>query len=329
MIPAFLRKILKRSQRIKTLFLLGHGLRMKYRLSKGINSVGPGDTAESFSTDKSVSYIEDVIGDYKKYLGIDAFHGSIAEIGPGPNAGVALLMLKDGSKKVDLIDRFYIQRDAQQQSEIYNALSKVHHLDNQGNADLWDDQKLNGIFWHTKESAEEFFKSASENQDSRYDFIVSRAVLEHLYQPLEMLKNSISCLNPGGQLAHKIDFKDHGLYSPELHELTFLTVSPQIWDTISRHTGNPNRVLINRYRTLLSNLQKSVLENFSILVTGLVGVGEITPHKKFEDIDSSLRAQAIDFVEKHRKSFSKEFAGMKSEDLAISGIFLIAQKKCT
>jgi hypothetical protein len=44
------------------------------------------------STAKSVGYIEEVFTDYKKYGNIEKFFGVAAEIGPGDNAGVALLM---------------------------------------------------------------------------------------------------------------------------------------------------------------------------------------------------------------------------------------------
>lgn len=322
-----IKRTLKRSKNIKIMVRIASGLKMKYRLSKGNFAVDTGNANGSYDTDESIHYIQGCLEDYKTYLGIEKIHGKVAEIGPGTNAGVALLMRKEGSERVDLIDRFFCRRDDQQQSQIYDALSKIHNLENHKTNGRWDDQKFNGVFWKVEEPAEIFFKKTYERHGPHYDYIVSRAVMEHLYNPLEVLEYCVSSLKPGGKIAHKIDFRDHGIFTPEQHELTFLTISSWLWRIISQHSGRPNRILVNQYRALLNNLKKSELDDYSILVTRLVGVGEIIPHQKFEDIDSSLKTKAMDFVEKHLKSFSTGFWGMKTEDLAVSGIFLTATKK--
>jgi hypothetical protein len=73
-------------------------------------------------------------------------------------------------------------------------------------------------------------------------------------------------------------------------------------------------------------MKNSGLIDYSILVTQLVSVGEITPHQIFEDIDMDKRRKAINFVEKHRQKFAREFRHVDSQDLAIAGIFLIVTK---
>jgi len=59
------------------------------------------------SLEESIRCIHEVFNDYKYYGGIDQFHGKIAEVGTGDSCGVGILMLKDGCRQVDLIDKYY------------------------------------------------------------------------------------------------------------------------------------------------------------------------------------------------------------------------------
>ena len=73
-----------------------------------------GATHSNNSKNESLAYIKEVFDDYKTYGGVENFKGTIAEIGPGDNFGVALSMLADGAGQVDLLDRFYSKRDPAQ-----------------------------------------------------------------------------------------------------------------------------------------------------------------------------------------------------------------------
>jgi SAM-dependent methyltransferase len=284
--------------------------------------------SQTDSTD-SVRYIEVAFTDYKQYGGVDRFHGVAAEIGPGDNAGVALLMRLDGCEHVDLVDRFLTRRNAEQQSKIYQALADRHAIKPFCSQDVWDDRKFSEINWQIGEASEVYFQNRAQNSGEVYDFIVSRAVLEHLYDPLAALDRMVSCLKPGGKLLHKIDFRDHGMFSLTHHELTFLEVSSPMYRLMVRNAGRPNRILIHCYRDLLEQMKSNgSIDNYSLLVTNLVNiVDEIAPHQLFADIDLEKRHQALSFVEAHRHKFAKEFEHVSSEDLAIAGCFLIVNKK--
>lgn len=296
------------------------------RLAIGNIETDSGSTHSELSEEKSISYIAEVFNDYKHYGDIERFHGVAAEIGPGDNAGVALLMRRDGCDRVDLIDRYHSCRNPEQQSRIYQALAQKYELDDFREKDSWDEQALAGIKWKIGQPAELYFQKCAAEQGQIYDFIVSRAVLEHLYNPLDALQNMAACLKPGGRMFHAIDFRDHGMFTPKYHELTFLEIPSFIYPWMVYNTGRPNRILVHRYRDVLESLKSKGLIDYSILVICLVSCGLLTSYQRFEDIDKGKQRQAIDFVEAHRKKFASEFSQVESTDLAISGIFLKVTK---
>jgi SAM-dependent methyltransferase len=297
------------------------------RLAMGNLETDSGATHSELSEEKSVSYIEEVFKDYKHYGGIERFQGIAAEIGPGDNAGVALLMRRDGCDRVDLIDRYHSYRNPGQQSRIYETLAQRYKLDDFREKDGWDERTLAGIQWKIGQPAELYFKKCAIEQGKIYDFIVSRAVLEHLYNPLDALHDMVDCLKPGGHMFHVIDFRDHGMFTPKHHELTFLEIPGFIYPLMVYNTGRPNRILLHRYRDALESMKRKGLIDYSILVICLVSYGFLASYQRFEDIDKVKQRQAVDFVEAHRKKFASEFSHVDSTELAISGIFLKVTKK--
>ncbi|MBD1945814.1 methyltransferase domain-containing protein [Coleofasciculus sp. FACHB-712] len=298
-----------------------------FRLKAGQIKTLSGATHSTLYRDESVRYIEEVFTDYKKYGLLEKFYGIAAEIGPGDNAGVALLMRRDGCDRVDLIDRYFSYRDTEQQSKIYELIAQKYELYQFRKKDFWDERSLAGIYWKIGQPAEVYFQKCDQEQGQIYDFIVSRAVLEHLYNPLEALQHMVDCLKTGGRMFHKIDLRDHGMFTPTHHELTFLQIPLSIYRLMVQNSGRPNRILVHRYREVLEAMKKSGLIDYSLLVTRLVSVGNINPHQRFEEIEPNKRRQAMDFVEFHSHKFAKEFGNVKSQDLCISGIFLIVSKK--
>lgn len=297
------------------------------RLQFGKIDTDSGTIHSRLSQEESLRYIEEVFTDYKKYGRIKNFHGVAAELGPGDNAGLALLMRQDGCERVDLIDRFFSRREPEQQSKIYAHLANKYSLARFRTKDSWNERELEGVIWKFGQPAEVYFLNCAKNLGRIYDFIVSRAVLEHLYDPLNALKYMVECLKPGGQMLHKVDLRDHGMFTPTQHELTFLKMPSAIYPFMVSNSGRPNRILVHRYREVLEEMKTAGLINYSLLVTRLVGVGEITPHKTFQEIDLEKQSQAVAFVEKHRQKFASEFSHIPSQDLAISGIWIDATKR--
>lgn len=271
--------------------------------------------------DSSLAYIEEVFNDYKKYSGVHHFSGQVAEIGPGDNCGVGLLFLSDGCESIDLVDRFYSKRNSQQQAVIYEALIKFYpqlskHL---GDFDINDENSFRGVqrYYGETAAAEKFF-----NQENYYNFIVSRAVLEHVYNPQLAIGKMVFALKKDGVLLHKVDLRDHGMFSGYLHELSFFEVPDRLYPWLVKDAGRPNRILINSYRQVLNEH----IPDHKILITRLAGVGNIEPHLPYEKIDSTLRNQSLDYIKSVRANFSKSLRLISNEDLSVTGIFIVAHK---
>lgn len=285
----------------------------------------PGGTHARVSLEDSVDYIEQVMADYCLYGDLKSCSGRAAEVGPGDNAGVALLLREAGFDMVDLVERFRIHRDEAQHRQIYELLASRHDIDRLRPSIGWDDRQLSGIRWVDGSSAEDYFVAEAARGGS-YDLIVSRAVLEHLYDPLTALCDMAACLRRGGRMLHKIDFRDHGMFTPALPELTFLRFSPAIYRRMTIHSGRPNRNLLPHYLKLATRLEREKDFRCQILVTSLVGVGEVVPHVPLADVPRGLLNSAIDTVRSQRVFLARRFADFTDAELAVSGIFFVGER---
>lgn len=328
MIQHKFKKILNYSFTAKIAAFILDDLLKGMRLLSGNISTNSGAIHSKFSLKESINYIEEVFKDYKQYGSIDTFYGKVAEVGPGDNTGIALLMRKDGCEEVDLIDRFLSYRETERQKKIYKALAQKHSLENLKKTKQWDENQLNGITWKVGQAAETYFRDCYQQEEKLYDFIVSRAVLEHLYNPLLAIELMVNCLKPGGIILHKIDFRDHGMFTPHNHELKFLEIPGYIYPWMVSNSGRPNRILVHKYRDCLEKLKSRNMIDYKILVTHLVNEEkEVIPHVEYKKIDQQRRKNAIEFVESKRQYFAPKFKNIDSQDLSISGIFLKVTKK--
>lgn len=280
-----------------------------------------GSTHAALASEQSVTYINGVFGDYKKYSDIEKFSGRVAEIGPGDNCGVGLLFASDGCTAVDLVDRFYSKREPIAHAKIYEALIKesteVQTLLKGVALDDEDNFPKVRRWYGPQAAAEVFFQT-----HTGYDFIVSRAVFEHLYDPISALSAMAKALNPGGLMLHKVDLRDHGMFSKSFHELKFLEVPDILYRRMTTASGKPNRLLANKYRDCLN----SIGLDYTLLVTRLAGVGEINPHVAYEEISLDKRKESISYVRSVRSKFAKSLRMASDEDLSIAGLFIVAKK---
>ena len=325
--PVMMRRVAKtlwnRWPLVKAAILVLDDLRWGIRLRRGQIDTDSGATHASLPDTESVRYIEEVFAAYKEYGKIDTFVGSVAEVGPGDNAGVAMLMRRDGCRQVDLVDRFASRREHAKQQQIYDALSAKYQLEWLRNGRSWNDRELAGIVPKIGQSAEQHFKACVGNQRLKYDVIVSRSVLEHLYDPLGALEHMALSLKPGGRMVHKIDLRDHGLFTPQHHELTFLRFPHRLYQLMTRNSGRPNRILFHRYREVCERLRSQLHIEYAVYVTRLTGIGDIVPHQLYEDIPAVIWKRAAEHVDQYRAKCSSEFQSVDSRDLAIAGIFLV------
>jgi SAM-dependent methyltransferase len=280
-------------------------------------------THRALPLQESVDYVELVLADYLQYGEIHRFHGKVAELGPGDNAGVALLMREAGAEQVDLVERFHPYVDELQQQQIYQALASQHALDAFRTGAEWNRFGISGVTWHIGTPAETFLAACSAGS---YDFIVSRAVLEHLARPLSALRDMCRALRPGGLLLHEVDLRDHEHFSRSHDELTWLGFPRWLWRSMTSRSGRPNRILAHRYRGLLERLRRTEGIQYRLLVRSLVGGQQIDPAIPFDAIPREIRDRATSFIEGRRSGFAREFQDVAAADLAISTIFIVVKK---
>jgi SAM-dependent methyltransferase len=313
-------RLMNRWPGVRAAYLVANDLRWGVRLRFGRLDTEMGRARELLPTEWSIQYVERVFADYKTYSGAGIFRGRVAEVGPGDNAGVALLMLWNGCDTVDLIDRYDNRSSHHRQWTVYRSLARRHA---QASSALCTDVEKK-IGWHIGQPAERFFQRC---RAETYDLIVSRAVMQHLYDPLRALSEMVRCLRPGGYLVHKIDLRDLGMFSKSHHELTWLRFPDAIWGRMTANSGRPNRVLVHSYRQMLETLRDDDVLDYRLLSTSLVVAGEIMPHRPYAEINPDDRRRAEAFVESKRGEFARSFREVVTEDLATTGVFLVAHKR--
>ncbi len=278
-----------------------------------------------FNANERARYAKEVFDDYFNFSGISKnLSGKrVLEIGPGESLSVGILCLANGAKSVTAIDRFPSLLNRKQQSEIYKAL-----IQNEKNIETG--QFLNLIDNDFKISAdkmdyipfvplEELDKTLAPGQ---FDIILSRAVLEHIYD-LDLAFSSMNnLLAPGGVMIHEVDFRDHAIFtSYNLHPLTFLTFSKKIWKVATHWLGAPNRKLENYFRQLLNHY------GFSYKIFKILAVGsEKKFHAESLELGKTHDDSQLKLVESIKPKLAAEYKSLSNEDLLTSGIFFTATK---
>lgn len=293
----FLASLIKRCPNLTAAYYLYTDWQIGRRWARGRLGTVSGSRHAKLNLDESLAYIEKVTADYFRYAGRSKFLGAVAEIGPGDNFGVALMILGQGATVVHAVDKFQSFRDSHRQTLIYQALADRHGLRHIFSG-IPSESTLRGLVYHSGSPAEVFFRTAGLN----FDAILSRAVLEHLADPLIALDDMIKTLRPGGIMVHRIDFRDHGMFAGR-HPLTFLTFSKVWWRRMTQHSGRPNRVLFPIWQEWL------VRSGFkgSIKITRLVGVKEEIEPSTWRDIPQALRDRSLAAVRQIRPKIAKDF----------------------
>lgn len=313
-----LKRLAKSSYPLSCAAYMAHDWWTGRRLHAGRIETDSGRRHTELDLEASLAYIERVYSDYCRWGGVDHFEGTLGELGPGDNFGVALLALAGGARHVHAIDRYRSRRDPERQREIYGALSMKHGLD-----ELFegapDEDSILGVSYHAGRPAEEFFRESG----LRFDAILSRAVMEHLYDPLGALDDMLGALESGGLMIHRIDLRDHGMFEGR-HPLTFLRIPEPVYRRMTRNSGRPNRVLLPDYRRWLDSRDDVDGE---IRLSHLVGSDrELGPCLPL-DVPQDEMERALARVAELRGHFARRFRDVSDEDLAVSGIVLVVRKR--
>lgn len=329
--PPRLKQVLKRWLWVHALYHILDNLRVRRRTRQGRHEHRHGSTHAGFSLEESLDYVERVFRDYLEYGRLqprDLQGARVLEIGPGDSFGVALRFLAAGARQVVCWDRFWSERDPAQQAGICRALlarlspeerSRVAGaVDLEGPGPVFKGGLLRYEYGRGIEDALDVLEQGS------FNLIVSRAVLEHLYDPGRGLQAMDRLLVPGGRMAHKVDFRDHGLLTASGHHpLAFLRYSDRVWSWMTRDSGKPNRRLIDVYRAHLERLGHA----FTLYKVGVVGrEEELVPHPEKLEPGRHLTPEELENVRAIQPRLARRFRRMPLEDLVVSAVFLSSRK---
>jgi SAM-dependent methyltransferase len=321
MLRASLERLRDRSFTLLTLnYAVGE---LRYRL--GLREHLSGATHARHTVDAGADYVAAVFRDYLAVGGLeptDLPGRAVLEVGPGDNVGVALQFAAAGAREVVCLDRFSSLRDEAKNREVYRALrtryaqsgldfSRVLTPDGairEGIVDLRVDVPI-------ERAAEHFPRE-------HFDLIISRAVLEHVYDVDAAWASMDALLTPGGKLLHKIDFRNHGFYA-SLHPLRFLTVPERLWKLISAPDPTLNRRRVSTYERLAR-------EGGYALTVGVTHLAsrdeEFVPPRYSWKHGIEYADEDLVFVRRIRPRLVAPFRAMDDRELLISGVFLCAEK---
>ena len=204
---------------------------------------------------KTAYYFLQCFRDYQEQLDLpgdtvgDYLQGKeVLEYGPGDTLCMALLLYAYGARRVTCVDRFPLSRLSA------NNIGAYHHLLNTLPAGPRD--RAQSAFKQKNQVTSGFDPAAIAYKvtpnglagSGSYDLILSRAVLEHVNNLEETMRDIKRNLKPGGISIHKVDLKSHGL--DRYTDFDFLTRRPLAYRLMYSHKGCPNRWRVNKYREL-------------------------------------------------------------------------------
>jgi SAM-dependent methyltransferase len=291
---------------------------------------GPmGATHRRFDLEGSVDYVDRVFEDYLRYGSIDPgdLRGSrVLELGPGDNLGVALRFAAAGADVV-AADRFIPYRDRDRERQVYETIvGRLPEDERRRVASVLTDDPVTFDGVAIDFRRETPIEAAPRTIPGTFDLIVSRAVLEHVYDLDAAFAAMDEILRPGGRMVHKVDLNDHGLFTGGgQNPLTFLTVGDRLYGWMGEESaGLPNRRLIGWYRSKLDQLGYEC----EYLVTHVAGVpGELEPHVRLTDDGAGLpRSPSVAGI---RPRLLARYRDLSELELSIAGFMLAARKPAT
>jgi SAM-dependent methyltransferase len=295
----------------------------------GLSRHRSGATHSKFSLDKSTQYIREVVADYFDFARVpDGWLAGrrVLEIGPGDNLGVALTFLAKGAASVTCLDRFESDRDDARNARIYRNLLDDFTADERARA-------AGALSWSPDGTArfdparidyrhgvpiEEAPRSFG---DGRFDVILSRAVLEHVYDLDAAWRAMAGLLTPDGELWHKVDFGNHGFFDG-VHPLWFLTPDRRLWDLVS----SPDPTLNRQRRPAYRRLAAETFPHVRVYATNVVGGRELERFCEEPRFGIDYFEDDVRMLEAIRPRLPEPFRGMGDTDLLVSGMFIVCSR---
>jgi hypothetical protein len=267
-----------------------------------------GRGADDDTPEQIADYFFRCFDDYRVRLGLeppafaDFLQGKrVLEYGPGDVLGTALLLYAHGAVSVHCVDRFPLQNVSSKNALVYLALLKrlpaaIRERATQA-FEVPGDPK-SGLRRQCIDY--QVTPDGLAGRPAAYDFIVSRAVLEHVNSLPATLNDVAAGLAPGGLSIHNVDLRSHNLdrYRP----FDFLTWPEPLYRLMYSHKGFPNRWRPDAYRSILSRTHLKVV---AMQPTGLL---------------------AAEDVARIRLKVAGRFRNTSAEDLSWLGFWVVLQQ---
>ena len=324
----------RRSKSAIIAFKIWQNWNLRRRFASGSIETQHGSSLRRKTLEESIQYIDEQFDDYLKYsqLSTGDLRGKrILELGFGDNVGVALRFLAAGASQVVCVDKFYSERDISRERALYAALrdrmspaerqrfDEVLDIDDEITFNQNRLRCLNGV---DLTAGGDILSANGEV----FDIVISRAVIEEIYDPRKLFTVLDGLLAPAGLMLHKIDMTDYGIFSEGgMHPLTFLTIPNSVYRLMATDSGIPNRKLIGDYQQIVKGLQ----HDSKFFVTSLIGCGSLVPHREIQDIDSVCYQSAESKLNQIRSKLLPPYRDLPNNELMISGVFLISRKQGT
>lgn len=183
---------------------------------------------------------------------IDALPGGIAslrgksalELGPGTNFATALALKALGAEKVFVADRFLAPFIREYHEPLYRDVGRKL-------AAVYPTTDLNVFESYARDGVGSSLLSAVESPMEEIegvfrdiDITLSNAVLEHLFNPLEAIRNLHAVMSPGGIGFHQVDFRYHSDFGRPLEYLLMDEISyARLFDSCHGECGNRTRAV--------------------------------------------------------------------------------------
>jgi SAM-dependent methyltransferase len=260
-------------------------------------------------------------------VGVDYIEGrTILEIGHGDNFGVALLFLAHGAKQFITVDRFESERNSTREWEIYRALRARLNAEQKERVDQVfqvHEARFTSSPLLLKVTGRGIEEIRGEIQPLSLDLILSRAVLEHIFELKAAINKMDELLKPGGQMIHHIDFRDHKIFSGcGFHPLTFLKVPTFLYPWMTKDIGGPNRHFISFYKKKMSEMNY----HFNFYVSQVLYDRPLKGQVQTLQEGIHFTQEELGTLENLRKSFCKALRELPTEDLLIEAAHLVAKK---
>jgi SAM-dependent methyltransferase len=202
---------------------------------------------ERHSTQGFVESIERYFADYLANAGLrpeDLPGLSVLEIGSGDSYGVALKFIQHGARRVVCTDRFESARSVAGEAKVYRQMFEAVQSEAERSrlantltftvdGFVLDESRIQTLI----APAEQLPQYLGGEQ---FDLIVSRAVLEHVFDLDGVFQSMTALLRPGARTVHCVDLANHGMFAAH-GPAYFLRFPDWLWRLASSHRGLPNR----------------------------------------------------------------------------------------